>query len=138
MGTLLKFSTTFHPQTDGQTKVVNRSLDNLLRCLVGDHPRTWDTILPRAEFAYNNSVNRTTGLTPFEIVHGYKPRAPVDLIPMSPTQRVSESAESFALRMHELHKQISEKMQANNLKYKNFADSHKRFKEFKVGDYVMV
>ena len=122
MGTLLKFSTAFHPQTDGQTEVVNRSLDNLLRCLVGDHPGMWDVILPQAEFMYNNFVNRTTRLTPFEIVHGYKLRAPVDLIPMSPTQRVSKSAESFALRMHELHKQISEKIQANNLKYKNFVD----------------
>ena len=40
VGTKLKFSAVYHPQTDGQTKVVNRSLRNLLRCLVGDHART--------------------------------------------------------------------------------------------------
>ena len=82
--------------------------------MVGDHLGTWDTILPQAEFAYNNSVNITIGLSPFEILHGYKPRAPIDLNPMSPTHRVSESAESFALRMHELHKQINEKIQIEN------------------------
>uniref|UniRef100_A0A2N9HIP4 Integrase catalytic domain-containing protein n=1 Tax=Fagus sylvatica TaxID=28930 RepID=A0A2N9HIP4_FAGSY len=59
LGTKLKFSAAYHPQTDGQTKVVNRSLGNLLRCLVGENGRTWDTILPIAQFAYNNSVNRT-------------------------------------------------------------------------------
>ena len=57
LGTLLKLSTAFHPQTDGQTEVVNRSLGNLLRCLVGDHQGTLDLILPRAQFAYNNPVN---------------------------------------------------------------------------------
>ena len=58
LGTMLKFSTAFHSQSVGQTEVVNRSLGNLLRCLVGDHQGTWDLILPRAQFAYNNSVNR--------------------------------------------------------------------------------
>ena len=74
--TMLKFSTAFHPQSDGQTKVVNRSLGSLLRCLVGDHQGTWDLILPRVQFAYNNSVNRSTGLSPYEIVYDHKPRAP--------------------------------------------------------------
>ena len=59
MGTKLKFSITFHPQTDGQTEVVNRTLGNLLRCLVGKNLKTWDLVLPMAEFVYNVSVNRT-------------------------------------------------------------------------------
>uniref|UniRef100_A0A2N9HIL9 CCHC-type domain-containing protein n=1 Tax=Fagus sylvatica TaxID=28930 RepID=A0A2N9HIL9_FAGSY len=58
---------------------------NLLRCLVGDHARTWDSILPIAQFAYNNSVNRTIGMSPFEVVHGYKARKPLDLLPYVPT-----------------------------------------------------
>ena len=76
MGTLLKFSIAYHPQTDGQTEVVNKSVGNLLRCLVGDNLGNWDLILPQAEFAYNNSINRSTGMSPFEIVHRYKPRKP--------------------------------------------------------------
>ncbi|RVW76445.1 Transposon Tf2-12 polyprotein [Vitis vinifera] len=60
LGTQLKFSSSFHPQTDGQTEVVNRSLGNLLRCIVRDQLRKWDNILPQAEFAFNSSTNRTT------------------------------------------------------------------------------
>ena len=71
MGTKLMLSSAFHPQTDGQTKVTNRSLGNLLRCLVKDHVTNWDTVLPHAEFAFNNFVNRTTGYTPFEVVYGF-------------------------------------------------------------------
>eukprot|EP00268_Persea_americana_P027145 TRINITY_DN26622_c0_g1_i3.p1 TRINITY_DN26622_c0_g1~~TRINITY_DN26622_c0_g1_i3.p1 ORF type:complete len:159 (+),score=14.35 TRINITY_DN26622_c0_g1_i3:59-478(+) len=84
--TKLKFSTAHHPQTDGQTEVVNCSLGNLLRCLVRDHLTTWDQVPPMAEFAYNNSINRSTGISPFEAVNGTIPRPPVDLVPLSKTK----------------------------------------------------
>lgn len=61
LGTKLQFSTAFHPQIDDQTEVVNRSLGDLLRCCVGERTKTWDQILPMVEFAYNSSVNRSTG-----------------------------------------------------------------------------
>uniref|UniRef100_A0A2N9HNF0 RNA-directed DNA polymerase n=1 Tax=Fagus sylvatica TaxID=28930 RepID=A0A2N9HNF0_FAGSY len=138
VGTKLKFSAAYHPQTDGQTEVVNRSLGNLLRCLVGDHARTWDSILPIAQFAYNNSVNRTIGMSPFEVVHGYKARKPLDLLPMSPHVRMSESAEAFARHVHDLHKDISNRIHSSNTRYKVQADSRRRHLEFAVGDYVMI
>eukprot|EP01018_Ginkgo_biloba_P002204 Gb_36326 [translate_table: standard] len=69
LGTELKFSSAYHPQTDGQTEVVNRSLGNLLRNLAGSKPKQWDQVLAQAEFAFNESVNRTTGKTPFQIMY---------------------------------------------------------------------
>jgi len=67
MGTALKFFTAYHPQTDGETEIVNRSLSDLLRCLVGEHMTTWNEILLVVEFAYNSSVNRSTGLSHFKL-----------------------------------------------------------------------
>ena len=105
MGTRLQLSTVFYSQTDGQTKLVNRSSGNLLRCLVGENLRTWDLVLPIAEFAYNSSVNRIIGMSPFEGVHGYQPRQHVDLIPMTPHHTwMFESVSSFASLIHDLHK----------------------------------
>jgi hypothetical protein len=56
---LLDFSSAYHPQTDGQKKVVNHSLGALLRSLVGEHIKSWDQKLFQAEFAYNRSTNRS-------------------------------------------------------------------------------
>ena len=76
----------FSPSVDGQTEVVNRSLGNLLRTLVGEHIGSWDLKLSIAEFAYNSSINRTTGKNPHEIIYGFrprqKPRQLIDLILM--------------------------------------------------------
>lgn len=51
LGTKLQYNTAHHPQTDGQTEVVNRSLGNLLRSLVGSNKGSWCETLPQAEFA---------------------------------------------------------------------------------------
>ena len=133
MGTKLQLSTTFHPQTDRQTEVVNRSLGNLLRCLVGENIRAWDLILHTAKFAYNSSVNRTIGMSPFEVVRSYEPRQPIDLIPMAPHHiRMSESAALFASHIHDLHKEISNQIQKNNANYKAYVDLHRKAHEFNI------
>ena len=59
MGAKLKFSTAFHPQTDGQTEVVNRTMGNLLRFLIQEHHGNWDKLLVQIEFAYNCSPKTT-------------------------------------------------------------------------------
>ena len=137
-GTTLKFSSAFHPQTDGQTEVVNRNLSNMLRCLVGVKQGVLHLILSTAKFAYNNSVNRSTGKSPFQIVNGYSPRTPIDLVPLPPHMRVSEPTENFAKHIHDLHAEIRQKISLSNEEYKLAADVHRRCKEFNVGDYVMV
>jgi hypothetical protein len=71
LGTNLAFSSAYHPQTDGKTEVVNRSLGDLLRSLVTEHHSSWDNILPQAEFAYNDSVNRSTGKVHFRLCMGH-------------------------------------------------------------------
>ena len=80
LGTKLLFFTTCHPQTDGQTEVVNRTLSQLLRTMVKRNLKTWEDCLPHIEFAYNRSVHSSTRFCPFEIVYGFIPLSPLDLI----------------------------------------------------------
>ncbi|XP_056695519.1 uncharacterized protein [Spinacia oleracea] len=82
VGTKLLFSTSHHPQTDGQTEVTNRTLGTLLRGLVSKTQKDWDVKLAHAEFAYNRSPTYATGHSPFEVVYGINPYLPLDLIPL--------------------------------------------------------
>ena len=118
MGTKLKFSSVYHHQTDGQIEVVNRSLENLLQCLVSENMRNWDLLLPRAKFAYNSFVNRTIGMSPFEVVYGHHPRKLIDLIRVPLHTRTSETAKSFTQHIKNLHKKIVEKINVSNQIYK--------------------
>jgi hypothetical protein len=80
LGTKLLFSTTCHPQTDGQTKVVNRTLSTMLRVVLNKNIKMWEECLPHVEFAYNHSLHSTTKMRPFAVVYGILPRAPIDLM----------------------------------------------------------
>ena len=117
----LKFSSTFHPQIDGQKEVVNGSLGNLLRCLVGDKPSNWELVLAQVEFAYNNSMNRSTG-TPFEIVTRMQPRGISDLRDIVGEEKRSVAGEGFADCMKSLHDEVKLMLEKSNIKYKENVD----------------
>nr|GEU36771.1 peroxidase 64 [Tanacetum cinerariifolium] len=67
--TKLQLSTSYHPQTDGQTKVHNRCLEAYLRCFAAEQPTKWSSYLPWAEFSCNTGYRTSTGTTPFSVVY---------------------------------------------------------------------
>ena len=85
---------------------MNISLGNLLRCLVREKPDNWDLVLAQAEFAYNNSVNRSTKRTPFEIVTGFNPKGTIELRDLPTETRRSVEADHFAKYMRTLHDEV--------------------------------
>ena len=77
LGTRLNFSTTFHPQTDGQSERVIQVLEDMLRGCVIEFTGSWDRYIPLIEFAYNNSYQSSIGMTPYETLYGRRCRTPV-------------------------------------------------------------
>ena len=74
LGIKIASSTTYHPQTDGQTERVNQELEEFLRLYVAERQDDWHALLPMAEFAYNNHVHASTKQTPFMLDTGRNPR----------------------------------------------------------------
>jgi hypothetical protein len=109
-----------------------------LRSLVTEHHTSWDQILPQAEFAYNDSVNRSTGKSPFQILYGTQPRGVSELREPEQAETSSARAEEFAEAMKELHTKVKQRLQKMNQEYKCRADQRKRQLQFEVGDMVLV
>jgi hypothetical protein len=78
MNTKLNFSTTYHPQTDGQTKRANQVLEDMLRACALQHGSSWDKSLPYAEFSYNNNnYQASLKMLPFDTLYDRKCRTPL-------------------------------------------------------------
>lgn len=73
-GTTLSMSSSYHPQTDGQTERVNQCLEGYLRCFAHACPTKWIQWLSLAEFWYNTSFHSSLGKSPFEVLYGRSPR----------------------------------------------------------------
>jgi hypothetical protein len=134
MGTSLRFSTAFHPQTDGQTERVNCSLGTFLRAYVHDHEANWDTYLTAIEVAYNNATHASTGHSPFFLAYGYHPTLPSSL-PLHPTGvplHVSVRQLSDAITSASQHLRRAQAAQARHY------DRRHRNLQFNVNDQVLL
>jgi transposase InsO family protein len=79
MDTRLNFSSTYHPQTDGQTERTNQILEDMLRACALKYGMSWDKSLPYAKFSYNNSYQVSIKMASFEVLYGQQCRTPLFL-----------------------------------------------------------
>jgi len=136
LGTKLKYSTTRHPQTDGQTEVTKRTLGTLLRALIKSHSKAWDLILPHAEFSYNMAPSKTTGLSSFKIVYGVEPLSPLDLTPKALNEKPSAEDSKRVKEIKHLHEQVKLRIEKSNASYQAQANKHKKRVVFQPRDLV--
>ena len=109
-----------------------------MRCLIGEHPRNWESIFLLAEFA--SSLSRTFKASPFEVVYGIKPLSVLDLAPLSLSKKENVRAKKKKRTqfMQSVHAQVKERIEHSNANYKAAADIHRWRLNFMEGDLVWV
>ncbi|KAK1681439.1 hypothetical protein QYE76_042287 [Lolium multiflorum] len=137
-GVKLLFSSSSHPQTDGQTEVVNRSLSTLLRTLVKKNLKSWEDCLPHAEFAYNRAKHSTTLRSPFMVVYGFEPPTALDILPLPLHQRTNMDFDERTTAMKKLHEETRATIQDHVLRQANRLNAKKKERVFEEGDLVWV
>ncbi|KAF2289077.1 hypothetical protein GH714_026410 [Hevea brasiliensis] len=126
-GTQLRMSTAYHPETDGQTEVLNRGLQTYLRCFISEQPKHWSKWLSWAEYWYNTSYH-SAAMTPFEIVYG---RPPPTLTQFLPGETKADAVAQNLSTRDELLRQLSYNLNRAQQRMVRAANKHRREVEYK-------
>ena len=133
MGTRLMMSTTFHPQTDGQSERTIHVLEDMLRACVLDHQGSWEEHLPLVEFAYNNSYQASIQMAPYEALYGRPCRSPlcwteVGERSITGPDLIRDTPEKVSL--------IRQRLLTDQSRQKSYADVRRRPLDFEIRDHV--
>ena len=145
LGVILRHSSSFHPETDGQTERVNAAVEQYLRAFMNFNQDDWVKWLPLAEFATNNVISETTGVSPFFANYGFNPKLgtePSGPCPpnLSQTQkREFFKANSIADRFDKILTQLRALAKQSADRYEQNANAHREdAPRYKEGDEVYV
>lgn len=134
-GTSLKYSTSYHPEMDGQTKVVNRSLETYLRCFASDHPRQWYKYLHLAEFWYNTSFHTTINMSPFKSLYGRDPPNMFDYLASSATK---PSVDDILQHRQHIVTQLKQNLKISRIQMEKQDNKKRMDYQFQEGDLVLL
>ncbi|GKA48551.1 reverse transcriptase domain-containing protein [Tanacetum coccineum] len=135
LGTRLDMSTTYHPQTDGQSEHPIQTLEDMLRACVIDFGGSWNIHLSLDEFSYNNSYHSSIRCAPFEELYGRKCRSPKLWAEIGDSgiigpELVQETTDKVVV--------IRDRLKAARDRQKSYANNRRKPLEFQVGDHVML
>jgi hypothetical protein len=129
----LAISTAYHPQTEGQSERANQVVEMYLRQFVNHRQEDWASLLPLAEFAYNNGVQASTGKSPFQICYGFNPRLNV----REDTNGNVPNTDKHAEFLRQGHDEVKASLELANERIKHFYDqNHQAPEDIQIGDKV--
>ena len=134
-GTKLRLSSAYHPQSDGQTEILNRVIEQYLRTFVHKKPSSWGKLLRWVEWSYNTSWNSSSGLSPYEITFGKKT---VNFPRYLEGDSTIATVEDMLTDRQAIFEEIKKKLEKAQSRMKHFADARRRDVHFNVGDMVLV
>ena len=129
MGSELKFSIANHPQTDGQTEMINAVLEDYLRHYVTASQRNWLDLLDSAQFAYNLHKSSSTEMSPFELAMGQQPLTPHEIANQHSGGKCL-AAYRFAIAKQELMQEAHDSLLKAHRRMKKYANKGRKPLEF--------
>jgi hypothetical protein len=134
-----KYSTAYHPQTDGQTEIVNQWLEQYIRMYTAFDQSDWVELLRMAEFCYNATRHSTTGMSTLRALTGIEPRRSMVQPPESiDEESLSEVATQRVRALNNNHEYLMRAIRAAQESHKRFYDKHRREPSVMVGGKVYV
>ena len=141
LGTKLKPSTAYHPQTDGQTERANRTIVQMLRTTLEDDTE-WDEHLALVEHAYNSTVQASTGYTPFYLIYGRDVPSPITRLAEAITQGATNPVVQQRLESwRRIHRKVVKKLTKAQVRMKRSLVAPRRPGKpvrYRIGDQVML
>ncbi|ESK81556.1 hypothetical protein Moror_5099 [Moniliophthora roreri MCA 2997] len=132
---MLHFTSSYHPEADGQTKQANQTLEQYLWMYCTYQQDNWDILLPLAEFTYNNAPNASTGVSPFFANKGYHLNITVHL----EYHFASQKARNYVSNLDDVHQFLCNKIKAAQEAYKTTADNQQKpTPNFQVSQQVYI
>lgn len=132
-----RLSTAYHPQTDGETERQNQTLEHYLRVYATERQDNWASLLPLAQYAYNNSIHSTTGISPFFALYGYHPTINFE-IEDDLSKKGVPTAEERAKSLHSTREQLEKHWQNVVESQSKYYNQHHSPMAYKAGDLVML
>ena len=131
----LHYTSGYHPEGDGQTERTNQTLEQYLRIFCNYQQDNWHTLLPLAEFTYNNTPSSTTGISPFFANKGYHPNLTIH----PERDLASAQAKNLVVNLDELHQELKATIAEAQLRYQGPADLRRMSAPpFEVGQQAFV
>jgi hypothetical protein len=135
-------TTGYHAQTNGLTERFNRTLANMLSMYVNQEHKDWDEILPYVTFAYNTSVQETTGYSPFFLLHAREPITPIEATFPYPVEDNLEDYDQYVQKILVLADKARtvafDRMVSKRSVMKNQYDKTHREVSYNIGDLVAI
>ncbi|KAI9091193.1 hypothetical protein K1719_028257 [Acacia pycnantha] len=135
IGTRLKNSTAYHPQTVGKTERTIQTLEDMLRACAIELLGSWDCHLPLAKFVYNNSYHSSIQMAPFEALYGRKCRSSLCWTKLSERTVMGPDLVDETTKKTEM---IRQRLLTAQSRQKSYAARRWRPLEFEVGDHVFL
>jgi hypothetical protein len=139
--TRLAMSTARHPQTDGQTEVLNQTLETMLRAYVANDRRSWSSWLGVLEQSYNSAKHGSTGISPAKLLMGYTPKTPLSRYAQDgapPPQTISKLADERIIELDSYRQAARDAITRASDRQAFYYDKKRKAVLFKEGDEVLI